>query len=82
MENKFSCCFHDLGGNWNDHLYLVGFVHDESYHKKIDMAPYGVLYGGHVGCLYIGTRLDKHVIIGVGKNALKALFLFVTYSFI
>ena len=40
----------------------MSLVYGTSCHKNIGMALYRVLYGGHVGCLYIRVRQDKYVI--------------------
>ena len=34
----------DLGGSWNNHLPLVEFAYNNSYHSSIEMAPYEALY--------------------------------------
>ena len=34
----------DLGGSWSDHLPLVEFAYNNSYHSSIEMAPYETLY--------------------------------------
>ncbi|GMP29364.1 hypothetical protein CsSME_00004501 [Camellia sinensis var. sinensis] len=38
-------CVLDLKGNWDDHLPLVEFAYNNSYHASIGMAPYEALYG-------------------------------------
>ena len=35
----------DLEGSWSDHLPLVEFAYNNSYHSSIEMAPYEALYG-------------------------------------
>ena len=35
----------DLGGSWDEHLPLVEFAYNNSYHSSIEMAPYEALYG-------------------------------------
>ena len=35
----------DLKGSWDDHLPLVEFAYNNSYHSSIEMAPYEALYG-------------------------------------
>ena len=44
LEDMFKACVIDLKGNWNDHLPLVEFAHNNSYHSSIQMAPYEALY--------------------------------------
>ena len=37
-------CVLDLKGSWDEHLPLVEFAYNNSYHASIQMAPYKVLY--------------------------------------
>ena len=38
-------CMIDFGGNWDDHLPLIEFAYNNSYHSSIQMASYEALYG-------------------------------------
>ena len=38
-------CVLDFGGSWEDHLHLVEFAYNNSYHSSIGMAPFEALYG-------------------------------------
>ena len=38
-------CVMDLEGSWDDHLPLVEFAYNNSYHSSIEMPPYEALYG-------------------------------------
>nr|GEW01490.1 putative nucleotidyltransferase, ribonuclease H [Tanacetum cinerariifolium] len=38
-------CVIDFGGNWDDHLPLVEFAYNNSYHTSIKMPHYEMLYG-------------------------------------
>ena len=38
-------CALDIGGRWDDHLYLVEFAYNKSYQTTIQMAPFEALYG-------------------------------------
>ncbi|WMV49928.1 hypothetical protein MTR67_043313 [Solanum verrucosum] len=35
----------DFKGRWEDHLSLIEFAYNNSYHSSIQMAPYEALYG-------------------------------------
>ena len=35
----------DIKGNWVDHITLIEFAYNNSYHSSIQMAPYEALYG-------------------------------------
>ena len=38
-------CVMDFRGSWDDHLPLIEFAYNNSYHSSIQMAPYEALYG-------------------------------------
>ena len=38
-------CVMEFTGNWDDHLPMIEFAYNNSYHFSIDMAPYEALYG-------------------------------------
>ena len=43
LEDMLRMCIMDLGGSWNDHLPLVEFGYNNSYHSNIEMALYETL---------------------------------------
>ena len=45
LEDMLRMCVMDLRGSWDDHLPLVEFAYNNSYHSSIEMAPYEALYG-------------------------------------
>ncbi|GJZ79591.1 putative reverse transcriptase domain-containing protein [Tanacetum coccineum] len=45
LEDMLRACVIDFGGNWDDHLPLVKFAYNNSYHASIKMPPYEMLYG-------------------------------------
>ena len=45
LEDMLRMCVMDLGGSWNDHLPLVEFAYNNSYHSSIETTPYEALYG-------------------------------------
>ncbi|KAL0282305.1 UNVERIFIED_CONTAM: hypothetical protein Sangu_2486700 [Sesamum angustifolium] len=38
-------CTMEFKGNWDDHLPLMEFIYNNSFHSSICMAPYEALYG-------------------------------------
>ena len=38
-------CILDFGGKWEQHMTLVEFAYNNSFHASIQMAPYEALYG-------------------------------------
>ena len=54
----FSACLINFKGSWDDHLLLIEFAYNNSYHSTIQMAPYEALYGRKcrslVGCFEVG----------------------------
>lgn len=45
LEDMLRACMIDFGGNWDEHLPLVEFAYNNSYHASIEMPPYKMLYG-------------------------------------
>ena len=45
LEDMLRACILDWGGHWSDHLALVEFSYNNSWHASIQMAPYEALYG-------------------------------------
>ncbi|WMV24685.1 hypothetical protein MTR67_018070 [Solanum verrucosum] len=44
-EDMLRACVIDFKGNWDDHLPLIEFAYNNSYHSSIAMAPFEALYG-------------------------------------
>ena len=51
-------CVIDFKGSWDDHLPIIEFSYNNSYHSSIQLAPYEALYAhrcrSHVGCFEVG----------------------------
>ena len=45
LEDMLRACMLDFQGTWEDHLPLVEFSYNNSYHTNIGMAPFEALYG-------------------------------------
>ncbi|XP_070057253.1 uncharacterized protein, partial [Nicotiana tomentosiformis] len=45
LEDMLRACVLDFKGNWDDHLALIEFAYNNSYHSSIKMALYEALYG-------------------------------------
>ncbi|KAJ9556156.1 hypothetical protein OSB04_010770 [Centaurea solstitialis] len=45
LEDMLRACVLEFGGSWDDHLPLVEFSYNNSYHTSIPCAPYEALYG-------------------------------------
>ena len=45
LEDMLRACVIDFKGSWDDHLSLIEFSYNNSYHSSIQMAPYEALYG-------------------------------------
>ncbi|KAL2230890.1 UNVERIFIED_CONTAM: Transposon Ty3-G Gag-Pol polyprotein [Sesamum indicum] len=45
LEDMMRACTMEFKGNWDDHLPLMEFAHNNSFHSSIGMAPYDALYG-------------------------------------
>ena len=45
LEDMLRACAIDFRGNWDDHVMLMEFSYNNSYHSSIGMAPFEALYG-------------------------------------
>ncbi|KAJ9544988.1 hypothetical protein OSB04_024695 [Centaurea solstitialis] len=45
LEDMLRACVLNFGGSWEDHLPLIEFAYNNSYHSSIEAAPYEILYG-------------------------------------
>ncbi|KAD4385610.1 hypothetical protein E3N88_25779 [Mikania micrantha] len=45
LEDMLRCCVVDFGGSWDNHLPLIEFSYNNSYHTSIKCAPFEALYG-------------------------------------
>ena len=45
LEDMLRMSVLDFGGSWDQHLPLIEFVYNNSYHSSIGIAPYEALYG-------------------------------------
>ena len=45
LEDMLRSWVIDFKGNWDDHIQLIKFSYNNSYHLSICMAPFKALYG-------------------------------------
>ena len=45
LEDMMRACAMEFKGNWNNHLSLLEFAYNNSFHSSTGMAPYEALYG-------------------------------------
>ena len=45
LEDMLRMCVTGLRGSWDDHLPLIEFAYNNSYHSSFEMAPYEALCG-------------------------------------
>ena len=54
----------DFKGSWDDHLSLIEFAYNNSYHSIIQMTPYEDLYGRRCRSLVGWFEVGEIVLIG------------------
>ncbi|KAD5318103.1 hypothetical protein E3N88_18049 [Mikania micrantha] len=64
LEDMLRACVIDFGGNWDDHLPLVEFSYNNSYHASIGMAPFEALYGRKCRSPICWTEVGESQITG------------------
>ncbi|PHT51913.1 hypothetical protein CQW23_06375 [Capsicum baccatum] len=74
LKDTLRACILDFKGNWDDHLPLIEFAYNNSYHSSIGMTPFEALYGrrcrSHIGWFEVGdTQVSPiKVIMRFGKK--------------
>ena len=58
LEDMFRACALEFKGSWDDHLPLIEFAYNNSFHSSIGMAPFEAIYGrkirSRIGCFKLG----------------------------
>ena len=68
LKDMLRACVIDFKGSWDDHLPLMEFSYNNSYHSSIGMTPFEALYGRRcrslVGWFEVGESsiLDPEII--------------------
>ncbi|CAH9124286.1 unnamed protein product [Cuscuta epithymum] len=64
LEDMLRACILDLQGSWDEHLDLIEFSYNNSYHASIKMAPYEALYGQKCRSPLCWSDLTDKVVLG------------------
>ena len=59
LEDMLRACVIDFKGSWDEHLPLIEFAYNNSYHASIQMAPFEALYGRKCRYLLVGLKLVR-----------------------
>src|SRR5262249_41848385 len=62
LEDMLRSCILEFKGNWDQHLPLVEFAYNNSYHSSIGMPPYEALYGRKCRSPLFWDNLEKIVV--------------------
>nr|GEX83740.1 putative reverse transcriptase domain-containing protein [Tanacetum cinerariifolium] len=65
LEHMLRACAIDFGKGWVNHLPLVEFSYDNSYHASIKAAPFEALYGRKWHSPICWTEVGEAQILGV-----------------
>ena len=57
-------CVVDFKGSWDDHLPLIEFAYNNSYHSSICIAPFESLYGRRCRSLIGWFKVGEAVVVG------------------
>lgn len=68
LEDIPWACAPDFSENWSEHLLLVEFSYDKSYHNGIGMAPYENLYEKKYQSPLYWDEVGEKVVIGPWAN--------------
>lgn len=64
LEDMLRACVMNFNGNWDDHLPLVEFVYNYSYHASIDIPPYEALYERNYRTLLCWDEVGERRLLG------------------
>ncbi|KAL8114656.1 hypothetical protein AgCh_021499 [Apium graveolens] len=64
LEDMLRVCAIDFKGNWDDHLPLIKFAYNNSYHASIGMPTYEALYGRSYHSPLCWDEVGEHKILG------------------
>ncbi|GJY12713.1 putative reverse transcriptase domain-containing protein [Tanacetum coccineum] len=64
LEDMLHACAIDFGKGWVNHLPLVEFSYNNSYHASIKAAPFEALYGRKCHSLVCWTKVGEAQILG------------------
>ncbi|WMV54560.1 hypothetical protein MTR67_047945 [Solanum verrucosum] len=64
LEDMLRACVIDFKGSWDDHLSLIEFSYNNSYHSSIQMALYEALYGRRCRSLVGWFEVGEAALIG------------------
>ncbi|WMV07713.1 hypothetical protein MTR67_001098 [Solanum verrucosum] len=64
LKDMLRACVVDFKGNWGDHLPLIEFAYNNSYHSSIQMTPYEALYGRRCRSLIGWFEVGEERLIG------------------
>ncbi|WMV41933.1 hypothetical protein MTR67_035318 [Solanum verrucosum] len=64
LVDMLRACVIDFQDNWDDHLHLIKFAYNNSYHSSIGMIPFEALYGRRCRSLIVWFEVSELVLIG------------------
>jgi len=64
LEDMLRACVVNFKGSWDDHLPLIEFAYNNSYHSSIAMAPFEALYGRRCRSLVGWFEVSEFAVIG------------------
>ncbi|CAA7016376.1 unnamed protein product [Microthlaspi erraticum] len=65
LEDMLRLCILDWAGMWEDHLPLIEFSYNNSYHSSIGMSPYEALYGRPCRTPLCWTEIGERRVFGL-----------------
>ena len=69
LEDLLRSCIMTWKGNWKEHLPLVEFIYNNSYHASIGMTPFEALYGRK--CISPLCWIEKRENIEIGPDIVE-----------
>ena len=64
LEDMLRACAFDFKGSWNDHLLLIEFTYNNSFHASIEMTSFEALYGKRCRSLIGWFEVGEAALVG------------------
>ncbi|MCF6774896.1 transposase family protein [Corynebacterium sp. MC-12] len=64
LEDMLRACVLEFKGSWDEHLPLIEFAYNNSYHSSIGMAPFETFYGRHYRSLVGWFEVGEMALLG------------------
>ncbi|PHU23424.1 hypothetical protein BC332_08531 [Capsicum chinense] len=67
LEDMLRACALNFKGSWDEHLPLIEFAYNNSYHSSIQIAPFEAIYGRRCGSTIGWFEVGEAILLGPNR---------------